>query len=110
MSRPEGQTAEEPEKSDSAEVATTPGSAVSLRPSLLNRLSSSRRRPLAPSASGPEKRPETEVKPEYVMTIIFNSQTLNQIISVFFVLFFNIDIFKNYYLSLPHVIDYKLNN
>jgi hypothetical protein len=75
MSRPEGQTAEEPEKaekSDSAEVATTPGSAVSLRPSLLNRLSSSRRRPLAPSASGPEKRPaETEAKPEYVLTIIF---------------------------------------
>jgi hypothetical protein len=93
MSRPEGQTAEQPEKaekSDSAEVATTPGSGVSLRPSLLNRLSSSRRRPLAPSASGPEKRPETEAKPEYVQTIIFNYPILNHIIYVF--VLFNIDI------------------
>jgi hypothetical protein len=92
MSRPEGQTAEQQpekaEKSESAEVATTPGSGVSLRPSLLNRLSSSRRRPLAPSTSGPEKRPETETKPEYVLTIIFT--ILNQIISVF--VLFNIGI------------------
>ncbi len=92
-------------------MATTPGSAVSLRPSLLNRLSSSRRRPLAPSASGPEKRPESEAKPEYVMTIIFNSSILHQIISVF--VLFNIDILKKYQLSLPLVIDFidfKLSN